>query len=122
MKHPCVKVPHSLHPPNHNPKPLTLQPQAPNIFFKVFLSAEEDDTPAQAHAAAAAIKVARRVHTFGDRLEARAFFTWVTCHLLPHVTHIHTSLVIQRLHRLHASAFPLRIFVTLFTHIRTAIL
>ena len=42
---------------------------------KVFLSAEEDDSAAQAHAAAAAIKVARRIHTFSDRQEARAFFT-----------------------------------------------
>ena len=48
MKHPCVKV---------------------------FLSAEEDDAGSQAHAAASAAKVARRVHVFGDRKEAREFFT-----------------------------------------------
>jgi hypothetical protein len=42
---------------------------------KQFLSAEEDDASSLAQAAAAATKVARRIHAFGDRKEAREFFT-----------------------------------------------
>jgi hypothetical protein len=50
MKHPCVKV---------------------------FLSAEEDDAAAKEHAATSLVKVTRATHVFGDRREARDFFSYV---------------------------------------------
>jgi hypothetical protein len=42
---------------------------------KQFLSAEEDDSNSLAQSAASATKVARLVHVFSDRKEARDFFT-----------------------------------------------
>jgi hypothetical protein len=64
---------------------------------KVFLSAEEDDAAAQAHAAASLVKVPRKTHVFGDRKEARDFFSCA----LPsaHISH-RLALSIARTNRL----------------------
>jgi hypothetical protein len=85
MKHPCVKV---------------------------FLSAEEDDAAAQAHAAASLVKVTRKTHVFGDRKEARDFFSCV----VPSAPFRHLPLLPRSFSNVHRPCCSLACQVSTYLH------